>query len=112
MSTSKETTPWCEKYRPVNMESIVLDPFNKTIFHNIIEKNTFPHLLFYGPPGVGKTTTADNLVNDYQRRTSKLNRETIIHLNASDERGYLNGMAPIVKCYVNGGIRKMSYCAE
>ena len=25
---------------------------------------------------------------------------------------YLNGMAPIVKCYVNGGIRKMSYCAE
>lgn len=87
MSTSKETTPWCEKYRPVNMESIVLDPFNKKIFHNIIEKNTFPHLLFYGPPGVGKTTTADNLVNDYQRRTSKLNRETIIHLNASDERG-------------------------
>jgi len=87
METTKANTPWCEKYRPVNMESIVLDPHNKKIFHNIIEKNTFPHLLFYGPPGVGKTTTADNLVNDYQRKTSKLNRETIIHLNASDERG-------------------------
>ena len=87
MNTTKANTPWCEKYRPVNMESIVLDPLNKRIFHNIIEKNSFPHLLFYGPPGVGKTTTADNLVNDYQRKTSKLNRETIIHLNASDERG-------------------------
>jgi len=87
MNTNKANTPWCEKYRPVNMESIVLDPLNKKIFHNIIDNNTFPHLLFYGPPGVGKTTTADNLVNDYQRKTSKLNRETIIHLNASDERG-------------------------
>ena len=87
MNTTKANTPWCEKYRPTNMESIVLDPLNKQIFENILNRNTFPHLLFYGPPGVGKTTTADNLVNAYQRKTSKLNKETIIHLNASDERG-------------------------
>lgn len=85
--SNKSNTPWCEKYRPTQMESIVLDPLNKAMFQNILQNEYFPHLLFYGPPGVGKTTTADNLVNDYQRNTSKLNRETIIHLNASDERG-------------------------
>lgn len=87
IKSNKANTPWCEKYRPTNMESIVLDPLNKAMFQNILQNQYFPHLLFYGPPGVGKTTTADNLVNDYQRNTSKLNRETIIHLNASDERG-------------------------
>jgi replication factor C subunit 3/5 len=81
------TTPWCEKYRPTDLESIVLDPYNKKIFHNILECNYFPHLLFYGPPGVGKTTTADNLINNYQSKYSKINKENIIHLNASDERG-------------------------
>lgn len=80
-------TPWCEKYRPTNIESIVLEPINRTIFDNILEHNYFPNLLFYGPPGVGKTTTADNLILNYQKRYSKINRETIIHLNASDERG-------------------------
>lgn len=80
-------TPWCEKYRPTQLESIVLDPVNKKIFENILDRNCFPHLLFYGPPGVGKTTTADNLITKYQKKYSKLNKETIIHLNASDERG-------------------------
>ena len=84
---AKENTPWCEKYRPTKMDSIVLDPLNKKIFDNILANKTFPHLLFYGPPGVGKTTTADNLITDYQQRHSKPNKETIIHLNASDERG-------------------------
>jgi len=44
-------------------------------------------LLFYGPPGVGKTTSADNLIMAYQKKFHRANRETIIHLNASDERG-------------------------
>ncbi len=79
--------PYVEKYRPVKFEDIVLDPINKKILKNIIETAYFPNLLFYGPPGTGKTTTIINLVNSYQERLNQKNKELMIHLNASDERG-------------------------
>uniref|UniRef100_A0A6C0HZY9 AAA+ ATPase domain-containing protein n=1 Tax=viral metagenome TaxID=1070528 RepID=A0A6C0HZY9_9ZZZZ len=79
--------PWVEKYRPKRFQEIVLDPINRTIFKNIINKKYFPNLLFYGPPGTGKTTTIINLINEYQQTYYKINNATIIHLNASDERG-------------------------
>jgi len=87
------TIPWVEKYRPTNFEDIVLDDVNRQIFQNIIHKkndsNTsyFPNLIFYGPPGTGKTTTIINLINTYQKEYNQVSKGTIIHLNASDERG-------------------------
>ena len=79
--------PWVEFYRPVKFDDIILDPLNKQIFKNIIETGYFPNLLFYGPPGTGKTTTIINLVNSYQEKLNQKNKELMIHLNASDERG-------------------------
>lgn len=87
MSHNKEFIPFCEKYRPNNFEDIVLDPLNKKILKNIIETLYFPNLLFYGPPGTGKTTTIINLINAYQNKLNIKNKDLIIHLNASDERG-------------------------
>jgi len=78
---------WVELYRPKNLEDIVLDPLNKQILHNIIEMSYFPNLLFYGPAGTGKTTTIINLINAYQEKMGVRNKDLIIHLNASDERG-------------------------
>jgi replication factor C subunit 3/5 len=78
---------WVEKYRPTEFDNIVLDPLNKKILKNIIETGYFPNLLFYGPPGTGKTTTIINLVNSYQEKLNQKNKELMIHLNASDERG-------------------------
>ena len=78
---------WTEKFRPKILEDIVLDPLNKKIFENIINTGYFPNLLFYGPPGTGKTTTIINLVNSYQEKLNQKNKELMIHLNASDERG-------------------------
>ena len=78
---------WVEKYRPNNFDDIVLDPLNKKILKNIIETNYFPNLLFFGPPGTGKTTTIINLINAYQDKIGIKNKDLIIHLNASDERG-------------------------
>ena len=86
-SSSNKTEIWVEKYRPTNFNDIVLSPINHTLFKNIINMNYFPNLLFYGPPGTGKTTTIINLINEYQQKYSKINTSTIIHLNASDERG-------------------------
>ena len=79
--------PWVESYRPKIFEDIVLDPLNRQILKNIIETSYFPNLLFYGPPGTGKTTTIINLINAYQAKLNIKNKDLIIHLNASDERG-------------------------
>lgn len=79
--------PWVEKYRPTNLENVILSETNKLIIHNIIEKDYFPNLLLYGPPGTGKTTTIINLLNTYQKTYNQQNKELIIHLNASDDRG-------------------------
>jgi len=81
------SVPWMEAYRPKYFEDIVLDSLNKKILKNIINTSYFPNLLFYGPPGTGKTTTIINLINDYQEKINNKNKDLIIHLNASDERG-------------------------
>jgi replication factor C subunit 3/5 len=54
---------------------------------NVIDSSYFPNLLFYGPPGTGKTTTIINLITAYQAKLNNKNKDLIIHLNASDERG-------------------------
>ena len=78
---------WNEKYRPNNLEKIILSNYNKLLINNIIEKNYFPNLLLYGPPGTGKTTTVINLINSYLNKYYKDNKKQIVHLNASHERG-------------------------
>jgi DNA polymerase III delta prime subunit len=78
---------WNEKYRPTNLEKIILSNYNKLLIKNIIDKNYFPNLLLYGPPGTGKTTTVINLINSYLTKYYKDNKKQIIHLNASHERG-------------------------
>ena len=99
----KENIPWIEKYRPNKFEDIVLDPINRRIFENILNKNYFPNLLFYGPPGTGKTTTIINLINEYQKKYNKINKGSVIHLNASDERGI-----DIIRNQINQFVKSMN----
>jgi replication factor C subunit 3/5 len=84
---TKSGIPWVEKYRPTQFDDIVLDPTNRKIFNHMLDVNYFPNLLFYGPPGTGKTTTIINLINEYQAKYNQTNKGSVIHLNASDERG-------------------------
>ena len=69
------------------LKDVVLEPLNRELFCNILSKNYFPNLLIYGSPGCGKTTICVNLINEHQRKYNKVNKNNIIHLNASDERG-------------------------
>ena len=85
--SSKEYVPWVEKYRPNNIESIVLSDVNRTIIDSIIKLNYFPNILLYGPPGTGKTTTIINLINKYHKLNGCDGKALLIHLNASDDRG-------------------------
>jgi DNA polymerase III delta prime subunit len=92
--------PLVELYRPKKFDDIVLDYLNRQIFKNIIETSYFPNLLFYGPPGTGKTTTIINLINAYQEKLNIKNKDLIIHLNASDERG-IDIIRNQISCFVN-----------
>jgi replication factor C subunit 3/5 len=87
LDNAKNNIPWVEKYRPTNFDNIVLDKLNRQIFQKVLEKNYFPNLIFYGPPGTGKTTTIINLIQSYQQKHNEVSKVTILHLNASDERG-------------------------
>ena len=100
---SKNHQPWIERYRPTKFQDIVLDPLNKKIFENILKREYFVNLLFYGPPGTGKTTTIINLINEFQAKYSKNNKGSVIHLNASDERG-----VDIIRSQINQFVKTKS----
>jgi hypothetical protein len=36
---------WVEKYRPTEFDNIVLDPLNKQILKNIIDKSYYSHII-------------------------------------------------------------------
>ena len=77
--------PWTEKYRPKSFNEIVLSDENRTFIENMIKKDEYPNMIFYGTPGTGKTTTILCLIESYQSKHNCKNN--YIHLNASHERG-------------------------
>ena len=82
-SKYKHNLPWIEKYRPYDLEDIYSQNLIISTLKNLISCNMLPHLLFYGPPGSGKTSAiiccANMLYGEYSNAY-------VIHLNASDER--------------------------
>lgn len=75
---------WVEKYRPHTLKDVVgQEEITKRLQAYVATKN-LPHLLFAGPPGTGKTTSAIALAKDLYGENW---RESFAELNASDERG-------------------------
>jgi replication factor C small subunit len=76
---------WVEKYRPFKLDDIVNQKEIVESLKNLMKESAeMPHLLFTGPAGVGKTTTA--LCISRQLLGEDWKRDTL-ELNASDERG-------------------------
>jgi replication factor C small subunit len=76
---------WVEKYRPLTLNEVIDQKEIVNALRQLIDiPNELPHLLFAGPPGVGKTTTA--LCIARQLLGEEWRRDTL-ELNASDERG-------------------------
>ena len=76
--------PWVEKYRPLTLN----DVFGNNEVINVLGSYggiaRIPHLLFYGPPGSGKTSTILSMARDHYgiREMSSM----VLELNASDNR--------------------------
>ncbi len=83
---SVENRPWVEKYRPRCLNDVVnQNAIIKRLKQFIIDES-MPHLIFAGPAGTGKTTSALAMVRDLYGKKMSLNN-TYLELNASDARG-------------------------
>ena len=75
---------WIEKYRPSNLSEVVGQSAVTTRLKNYVKERSMPHLLFAGPAGIGKTTSALALAREL---FGDLWKHNLHELNASDERG-------------------------
>ncbi|MHA1519433.1 MAG: AAA family ATPase [Promethearchaeota archaeon] len=75
--------PWVEKYRPKTLKNIISQSITIQTLQKFIEKGSLPHLIFTGPAGIGKTSTAYSLINDLLG-TDKISKDMILERNASD----------------------------
>jgi replication factor C small subunit len=79
-----EDLMWVEKYRPSKLDDLVNQGTIKQRLKLLLEKKEeLPHLLFAGPPGIGKTTVALILAKEI---LGEAWREYTLSMNASDER--------------------------
>ena len=78
------TGPWVEKYRPQTLEDVVGQKQIISRLEKYVGNNSMPNLMFTGPAGVGKTTTALALVKSI---LGEYWRQNFLELNASDARG-------------------------
>ncbi len=80
---------WVEKYRPKTFDEVIGQDKNIQQIKGLIEKEKqgneeLPHLLFAGPTGTGKTTTAEIIAKELFGENWQ---NDFMEFNASDERG-------------------------
>lgn len=75
---------WIEKYRPKRLEDVVGQRDIVDRLRSYARSGNLPHLMFAGPAGTGKTTSALALARELFKESW---RDNFVELNASDERG-------------------------
>ena len=75
---------WVEKYRPRKLADVIGQRAIVERLSAYVKTRSMPHMLFAGPAGCGKTTCAIALARELYGDQW---RDSMIELNASDERG-------------------------
>ncbi len=79
-----EDIAWTEKYRPSKISEIIGQDAIAERLAAFVKTKSFPNMIFAGPAGVGKTTSAIALAKElYEDKIG----EAFLELNASDARG-------------------------
>ncbi len=79
-----ENAIWSEKYRPQKLSEVINQKHVVERVKAFVKEKNVPHMLFAGPAGTGKTTTALAIAHELYGNEWKSN---IREFNASDERG-------------------------
>ena len=75
---------WTERYRPEEFVDVVGQDHIVERIDAFVKSKQIPHLLFAGPAGCGKSTTALIIAKQLYGKNWKAN---FMEMNASDERG-------------------------
>jgi len=76
--------PWVEKYRPERLAEVVGQKEAVSRLKSYVEKKNVPNMMFSGPAGTGKTSSAVALAKEIFGQEFARN---FLELNASDARG-------------------------
>ena len=93
--------PWTEKYRPANIDDIILDEYVEKQVKIFLQDRQNVHLIITGLPGIGKTSTVRCIA---KKILGENLQQGYLELNAAEDRGARNTsiiIPPFCKRVVN-----------
>ena len=90
--------PWVEKYRPQNFDEIVSQSIAINNLKDFVKRGNMPHMIFTGPAGTGKTSTA--LIIAKKMLKGERFYTDLLELNASDTVR-MDFVRSVIKDFVN-----------
>lgn len=79
-----EYVVWSERYRPKKLGEVINQKHAIERIKAFVDDKNLPNMIFAGPPGSGKTTTALAIAHELYGESW---RQNVLEKNASDERG-------------------------